>query len=98
MLRRQQALRNLASRFEQEGINVFNPEILADRRAGFLGEIDGSGVARVDLHLFLRPYLFGLGHGRDSLESRGQPAPPLEMSRLREIDLAGAFKKSADSC
>jgi hypothetical protein len=48
----------------------------------------------VDLHLFLRTHSFGLGHGRDSLESRRQSAPPHEMSRLRQIDLAGGFKKS----
>jgi hypothetical protein len=52
----------------------------------------------VDLHLFLRTYLFGLGHGRDSLESRGQPAPPDEMSRLWQIDLAGSFTKPANAC
>jgi hypothetical protein len=51
----------------------------------------------VDLRLFLRTYLFGLGHGRDSLESRGQPSTPYEMSGLRPNNLAGSFPKPADA-
>jgi hypothetical protein len=83
------------NRFEQEEVDVFNPEIPAVGLARFLGEIDGSRVARVDLYLLLRTYVFGLGHWRDSLESRGQSAPPDEMSGLWHSDLAGGFPKPA---
>lgn len=50
----------------------------------------------MDLHQFLRTYVFGLGHGRNSLESRRPAAPTYEVPGVRKIDLAGAFKKPAD--
>ena len=47
----------------------------------------------MDLQLFLRTHVLGLGYGRDSVESRGQSAAPHEVSKLRPIDLAGSFPK-----
>lgn len=54
----QPALRNRASKLEQEGTDVFYPEILAVGLARCLGEIDGSRVAGVARKaILLRPTL-----------------------------------------
>jgi hypothetical protein len=48
----------------------------------------------VDVHLSVRACSVGVGPWRHSLESRRQPAPTLEVPKLRQVDLAFGFKKT----
>jgi hypothetical protein len=62
---------------------------------GYLGEINGSGITRVDVHLPMRAFSIRVGPGWDPLESRRSAAARLAMPKVRPVDLTCGFAEPA---